>query len=192
MCKGEAQRCTHLELIVEARGGKEGCRQFVSALSAFCVSQSADCYQHSCPFCTSAPTSRSKIQARSSLTSRKWLRKPQASHWRWVVGAVVFFVTTNVLTQYILVTADFGVPVAFGGTTEPAALVTFSSIGSIGPEHNAAHSAAISAFLSERLGYACTCYCMTSLTQSSIPSNRAYILFNDYPGHGIGFEGATF
>lgn len=79
--------------------------------------------------------------------------------------------------SYVLVTFQKVDAICFGGSTDPAAFVYLSSLGSIDPETNKATSAAVAGVLEEELG---------------VPKDRYYINFFDSERSNMGYNGATF
>ena len=79
--------------------------------------------------------------------------------------------------SYVLVTFQKVDAMCFGGSTEPAAFVYLSSLGSIDPETNKATRAAVAGVLEEELG---------------VPKDRYYINFFDSERSNMGYNGATF
>ena len=79
--------------------------------------------------------------------------------------------------SYVMVRLSQGEVMSFAGSTAPCALLRVLSIGKLGLEENRAHSAALFAFLQEKLG---------------VPNDRAYIVFADEARQDIGYKGNTF
>ena len=72
----------------------------------------------------------------------------------------------------------FGFPHrCYGGTTDPAAFLYLSSLGSIDPDTNKATSAAVAEILEAELG---------------VPAGRYYINFFDSERSNMGYNGGTF
>jgi hypothetical protein len=69
-----------------------------------------------------------------------------------------------VLPQYVMVVLKGSVPMAFGGTQEPAAYGELVSIGGLNPNVNKKLSAGIASILESKL---------------SVPKSRFYLKFND-------------
>ena len=69
-----------------------------------------------------------------------------------------------VLPQYVMVVLKGSVPMAFGGTQEPAAYGELVSIGGLNPDVNKKLSAGIASILESKL---------------SVPKSRFYLKFND-------------
>ena len=65
----------------------------------------------------------------------------------------------------------------YGGTTDPAAFLYLSSLGSIDPDTNKATSAAVAEILEAELG---------------VPKGRYYINFFDSERSNMGYNGGTF
>ncbi|KAH9935809.1 Tautomerase/MIF [Amylocystis lapponica] len=79
--------------------------------------------------------------------------------------------------QYISVSYDYNETLTFGGTFEPAFLLTVTSLDNLKPDLNEVYSKALFGFFKERLG---------------IQGNRGYITFLD-PGRAyLGHEATTF
>jgi phenylpyruvate tautomerase len=66
--------------------------------------------------------------------------------------------------------------ISFGGTSEPCAYVTLTSIGRLGVEENKKHSHVI----------------MEELKKIGVASTRCYIYFQDVKPFEIGFNKTTF
>ncbi|PON55994.1 Macrophage migration inhibitory factor [Parasponia andersonii] len=80
-------------------------------------------------------------------------------------------------SSYVMILINGGVPIAFGGTEEPAAYGELISIGGLGPSVNGKLSSTIAEILQTKL---------------SIDSSRFYIKFYDVPRPFFGFNGSTF
>ncbi|KAJ4704339.1 Macrophage migration inhibitory factor like [Melia azedarach] len=78
---------------------------------------------------------------------------------------------------YVMVVLKGSVPIAFGGTVDPAAYGELVSIGGLTPDVNKKLSAAISAILEKKL---------------SVPKSRFFIKFYDTKGSNFGWNGSTF
>ncbi|RHN64686.1 putative intramolecular oxidoreductase [Medicago truncatula] len=79
--------------------------------------------------------------------------------------------------SYVMILLNGGVPIAFGGTEEPAAYGELISIGGLGPSVNAKLSSTIAQILQTKL---------------YIDSSRFYIKFYDSERSFFGFNGSTF
>lgn len=79
--------------------------------------------------------------------------------------------------SYVMTALEPGVPMTFGGTTEPACYVEVKSIGTFAAEQTQAMSQAFCQQLHEALG---------------IAKNRIYIEFADAKGYLWGWNGSTF
>ncbi|CAN6482666.1 unnamed protein product [Victoria cruziana] len=79
--------------------------------------------------------------------------------------------------SYVMILLNGSVPIAFGGTEEPAAYGELISIGGLGPNVNGKLSSSIAEILESKL---------------SIDSSRFYIKFYDVKGNFFGFNGSTF
>ncbi|KAG9441887.1 hypothetical protein H6P81_017741 [Aristolochia fimbriata] len=78
---------------------------------------------------------------------------------------------------YVMIVLKGSVPVAFGGTEDPAAYGELVSIGGLNPDINKKLSAAIANTLESKL---------------SIPKSRFYLKFYDTKGSNFGWNGSTF
>ncbi|KQJ92614.1 macrophage migration inhibitory factor homolog isoform X2 [Brachypodium distachyon] len=78
---------------------------------------------------------------------------------------------------YVMVVLKGSVPMAFGGTQEPAAYGELVSIGGLSPDVNKKLSAGIAAILESKL---------------SIPKSRFYLKFHDSKRSDFGWNGTTF
>ncbi|XP_066355260.1 uncharacterized protein [Miscanthus floridulus] len=78
---------------------------------------------------------------------------------------------------YVMVVLKGSVPMAFGGTQEPAAYGELVSIGGLNPNVNKKLSAGIASILESKL---------------SVPKSRFYLKFNDSKGSDFGWNGSTF
>ena len=76
--------------------------------------------------------------------------------------------------DYVMTLLETNVPMTFGGSSAPAALVEVKSIGAL---HPSAMTAAFSELITERTG---------------IPADRIYITFDDVPASALGWNGRTF
>lgn len=79
--------------------------------------------------------------------------------------------------QYVMVVLKGSVPMAFGGTEEPAAYGELVSIGGLNPDTNKKLSAAIASILETKL---------------SVPKDRFFLKFYDTKGSFFGWNGSTF
>ncbi|KAI4335356.1 hypothetical protein L6164_014008 [Bauhinia variegata] len=79
--------------------------------------------------------------------------------------------------SYVMILVNGGVPIAFGGTEEPAAYGELISIGGLGPSVN---------------GKLCSTIAEILQTKLSIDSSRFYIKFYDVQRSFFGFNGSTF
>ncbi|CAA0830575.1 Tautomerase/MIF superfamily protein [Striga hermonthica] len=78
---------------------------------------------------------------------------------------------------YVMVVLKGSVPIAFGGTEQPAAYGELVSIGGLTSDVNKKLSGAIASILESKL---------------SIPKNRFYLKFYDTKGSNFGWNGSTF
>ena len=78
---------------------------------------------------------------------------------------------------YVMTAFESGLPMTFGGTTDPACYVEIKSVGTMGSSKTSAMSAAFCQELSTALG---------------VDKDRIYIEFADSPGHMWGWNGRTF
>ncbi|XP_063239757.1 macrophage migration inhibitory factor-like [Bacillus rossius redtenbacheri] len=92
--------------------------------------------------------------------------------------------TTDVIAKalgkpksYCVVSAIPDLPMAWGGTTEPAAIVTLMSIGQLGVEPNKKISKVLSEHFEKTL---------------QLPKTRVYINFIDAASKDVGYDGTTF
>ncbi|ONK67877.1 uncharacterized protein A4U43_C05F4730 [Asparagus officinalis] len=79
--------------------------------------------------------------------------------------------------SYVMVVLKGSVPMAFGGSQEPAAFGELVSIGGLNSDVNKKLSAAIASILETKL---------------SIPKSRFYLQFVDTKGSFFGWNGSTF
>ncbi|KAI9112467.1 hypothetical protein QN277_007290 [Acacia crassicarpa] len=79
--------------------------------------------------------------------------------------------------SYVMILLNGQVPIAFGGTEEPAAYGELISIGGLGPSVNGNLSSTIAEILETKL---------------SIDSSRFYIKFYDAQRSFFGYNGSTF
>ncbi|KAF5301088.1 hypothetical protein FQA39_LY10907 [Lamprigera yunnana] len=79
--------------------------------------------------------------------------------------------------KYCVAEVIGGINLSWGGSTDPAAFATLTSIGALGVEENKKHSKALSEFINKEL---------------AIPSNRMYISFHNIPTSDLGYNGTTF
>ena len=78
---------------------------------------------------------------------------------------------------YVMTAFEAGVPMTFGGTTDPVCYVEIKSVGTMGGAKTRAMSQEFCAQLERTLG---------------VPQNRTYIEFADAPGAMWGWNGGTF
>ncbi|KAL9259728.1 Macrophage migration inhibitory factor-like protein [Drosera capensis] len=78
---------------------------------------------------------------------------------------------------YVMIVLKGSVPIAFGGTEQPAAYGELLSIGGLNPETNKKISAAVAGILETKL---------------SVPKGRFYLKFYDAKGSNVGWNGSTF
>ncbi|TEB31348.1 Tautomerase/MIF [Coprinellus micaceus] len=78
---------------------------------------------------------------------------------------------------YISINVKHNPNLTFGGTFDPAFLLTIVSLGNINPEKNEKYSKQLFEFFKEKLG---------------ISGDRGYILFNDPGNSYLGYQGTTF
>ncbi|XP_057498637.1 uncharacterized protein LOC130783130 [Actinidia eriantha] len=78
---------------------------------------------------------------------------------------------------YVMIVLKGSVPMAFGGTEQPAAYGELVSIGGLNPDVNKKLSAAISTILETKL---------------SVPKSRFFLKFYDTKGSNFGWNGSTF
>ncbi|PWA58566.1 macrophage migration inhibitory factor [Artemisia annua] len=78
---------------------------------------------------------------------------------------------------YVMIVLKGSVPMAFGGTEEPAAYGEIVSIGGLNPDVNKKLSAAVADILSTKL---------------SVPKSRFFLKFFDAKGSFFGWNGSTF
>ncbi|PON92616.1 Macrophage migration inhibitory factor [Trema orientale] len=89
----------------------------------------------------------------------------------------IIITSSNGYWMYVMILINGGVPIAFGGTEEPAAYGELISIGGLGPSVNGKLSSTIAEILQTKL---------------SIDSSRFYIKFYDVARPFFGFNGSTF
>ncbi|CAD6258791.1 unnamed protein product [Miscanthus lutarioriparius] len=82
-----------------------------------------------------------------------------------------------VLPQYVMIVLKGSVPMAFGGTQEPAAYGKLVSIGGLDPDVNKKLSAGIASILESKL---------------YVPESRFYLKFSDSKRSDFGWNGSTF
>ncbi|KAI4318959.1 hypothetical protein MLD38_032611 [Melastoma candidum] len=78
--------------------------------------------------------------------------------------------------SYVMIVLKGSIPVAFGGTEQPAAYAELVSVGGLSPDVNKKLSAAISAILETKL---------------SVPKSRFFLKFYDTKGSFFGWNGST-
>ncbi|TFK25820.1 Tautomerase/MIF [Coprinopsis marcescibilis] len=79
--------------------------------------------------------------------------------------------------KYISINVRHNPTLTFGGTFDPAFILSIVSLDNINPEVNEKYSKALFKFFEDKLG---------------VPGDRGYVVFND-PGRAyIGYEGTTF
>ncbi|KAK4423991.1 Macrophage migration inhibitory factor [Sesamum alatum] len=78
---------------------------------------------------------------------------------------------------YVMIVPKGSVPMAFGGTEQPAAYGELVSIGGLSPDVNKKLSGDIANILETKL---------------SVPKSRFYLKFYDTKGSNLGWNGATF
>ncbi|XP_020101141.1 macrophage migration inhibitory factor homolog isoform X2 [Ananas comosus] len=78
---------------------------------------------------------------------------------------------------YVMVVLKGSVPIAFGGTQQPAAYGELVSIGGLNPDVNKKLSAGIANILETKL---------------SVPKSRFFLKFYDSKGSDFGWNGTTF
>ena len=78
---------------------------------------------------------------------------------------------------YVMIVMKGSVPMAFGGTEQPAAYGELVSIGGLNPDVNKKLSAAVAEILSTKL---------------SVPKARFFLKFFDAKGSFFGWNGSTF
>ena len=76
--------------------------------------------------------------------------------------------------DYVMTLLETDVPMTFGGTSAPAALVEIKSIGAL-------HPPAMTAV-----------FCELITARTGIPADRIYITFDDVPASALGWNGRTF
>lgn len=91
-------------------------------------------------------------------------------------ASAVFQVAIGKPMQFVQVIVEPDVLMSFGGSTDPCASITITSVGKLGVEENKAISKVIYDLLDTKLG---------------IPDNRAYITFFDKPKSEVGFMHTT-
>ncbi|XP_047310871.1 macrophage migration inhibitory factor homolog isoform X2 [Impatiens glandulifera] len=79
--------------------------------------------------------------------------------------------------SYVMIVLKGSIPIAFGGTEEPAAYGELVSIGGLTPDTNKKLSAAISTILETKL---------------NVPKSRFFLKFYDTKGSNFGWNGSTF
>ncbi|KAK0598664.1 hypothetical protein LWI29_036801 [Acer saccharum] len=77
---------------------------------------------------------------------------------------------------YVMIVLKGSVPIAFGGTEQPAAYGELVSIGGLNPDTNKKLSAAIATILVKEL---------------SVPKSRFFLKFYDTKGSNMGWNGST-
>lgn len=78
--------------------------------------------------------------------------------------------------SYVMTAFEGGVPMTFGGTTDPVCYIEIKSVGTMGHKTKA---------MSQD-------FCSKVEQALGIPQNRIYIEFNDSPGGMWGWNGGTF
>ncbi|VDD97016.1 unnamed protein product [Enterobius vermicularis] len=79
--------------------------------------------------------------------------------------------------SYVCVCVKAGLPMTFGGSSEPCASCEIRSIGAVGRDYNRSHASKLYPHLSQTLGLA---------------GNRVYIEFIDVSASTMAFNGSTF
>ncbi|WCJ27978.1 Tautomerase/MIF superfamily protein [Euphorbia peplus] len=79
--------------------------------------------------------------------------------------------------SYVMIVLKGSIPIAFGGTEQPAAYGELVSIGGLNPDNNKKLSAAIATILENKL---------------SVPKSRFFLKFYDTKGSNFGWNGSTF
>ncbi|XP_023903302.1 uncharacterized protein LOC112015170 isoform X2 [Quercus suber] len=79
--------------------------------------------------------------------------------------------------SYVMIVLKGSIPIAFGGTEQPAAYGELVSIGGLNPDVNKKLSAAIATILETKL---------------SVPKSRFFLKFYDTKGSNFGWNGSTF
>jgi len=79
--------------------------------------------------------------------------------------------------KYMAVSYSYNESLSFGGTFDPAFVLSVHSLGNISPEKNVQYSKALFEFLQNKLG---------------VPGSRGYIVFDDPTNAYMGHEGTTF
>ncbi|CAI0424085.1 unnamed protein product [Linum tenue] len=79
--------------------------------------------------------------------------------------------------SYVMIVLKGSIPMAFGGSEQPAAFGELVSIGGLNPDTNKKLSAAIAAILETKL---------------SVPKARFFLKFVDSKGSDFGWNGSTF
>ncbi|KAL5528924.1 hypothetical protein ACEPAG_4898 [Sanghuangporus baumii] len=79
--------------------------------------------------------------------------------------------------SYISVSYTYNESLTFGGSFEPAFILTVVSLGNINPQANAQYSKALFSFFGEKLG---------------VKDDRGYIVFNDPGRQYLGYTSSTF
>lgn len=105
----------------------------------------------------------------------------------WIVKTWSWFVYSNIITtfkimafpirQYVMIVLKGSIPIAFGGTEEPAAYGELVSIGGLNANVNKKLSAAVAEILETKL---------------SVPKSRFFLKFYDTKGSFFGWNGSTF
>ncbi|KAL5776992.1 hypothetical protein ACOSP7_009918 [Xanthoceras sorbifolium] len=78
---------------------------------------------------------------------------------------------------YVMIVLKGSVPIAFGGTEQPAAYGELVSIGGLNPDTNKKLSAAIATILEKKV---------------SVPKSRFFLKFYDTKGSNFGWNGSIF
>ncbi|CAN1142122.1 Macrophage migration inhibitory factor homolog [Linum perenne] len=79
--------------------------------------------------------------------------------------------------SYVMIVLKGSIPIAFGGTEQPAAFGELVSIGGLNPDTNKKLSAGIAAILETKL---------------KVPKGRFFLKFVDSKGSDFGWNGSTF
>jgi phenylpyruvate tautomerase PptA (4-oxalocrotonate tautomerase family) len=79
--------------------------------------------------------------------------------------------------SYVMTAFESGVPMTFGGTTEPVCYIEIKSVGSMSSSQTSTMSQVFCQYVDQALG---------------VPANRTYIEFADAKGYMWGWNGSTF